>query len=136
MIDVVMSIKPQYVKHIKDKKKNYEYRKYVPKKGIDRLWVYTTSPVCMLEYVIDIDDIVTYPDCIDEEGIGNDDFNNGLKKAKYAYHIKHLYHLKNPINLNELRQYYDFTAPQSYFYLQNNQKLADLLKTIELEKIF
>lgn len=136
MIDVVMSIKPQYVNHIKDKKKSYEFRNYIPKLGIDRLWVYTTSPVGMLEYVIDIDNIVKYPECIIGKGVGNDDFNNGLKKSKYAYHINHLYRLKRPIALKQLRDKYNFTAPQSYFYLENNKILSELLKNEELEKIY
>jgi len=84
MIDVVMSIKPNFVKLIQEKKKNYEFRKYIPKLGIYRLWIYTTSPVCILEYVAEIDNIVEYPESVIGNGVGNEDFNNGLKKSKYA----------------------------------------------------
>lgn len=136
MIDVVMSIKPKHVNRIKEKEKNYEFRKYIPKMGINRLWIYTTSPICTLEYVADIDNIITYPAHITEPGFGNDDFNNGLKSSKYAYHIEHLYRLKLPLKLDILRSEYNFTAPQSYFYLANNQKLSDVLLNSELEKIY
>ena len=102
MIDVVISIKPKFVDLIKDGHKNYEFRKYIPKKGVDKLWIYTSSPICTLEYVAVIDNIVTYPKHIIEEGIGNDDFNNGLKQSKHAYHIKHLYRLKTPLKLERI----------------------------------
>ena len=136
MIDVVISIKPKFVDLIKDGQKNYEFRNYIPKKGVDRLWIYTSSPICTLEYVAEIDNIVTYPKHIIEEGIGNDDFNNGLKQSKHAYHIKHLYRLKTPLKLERLRKEFGFTAPQSYFYLENNQKLSEFVLMRELERIF
>ena len=136
MIDVVISIKPKFVDLIKEGLKNYEFRKYIPKKGINRLWIYTTSPTCVLEYVADIDNIVAYPEHVIGEGFGNEDFNNGLKLSKYAYHIKHLYRLKEPLKLESLREAYNFTAPQSYFYLENNEKLAEVILNQDLEKIF
>lgn len=136
MIDVVMSIKPKFVNLIKEGKKNYEFRKYIPKKGVNRLWIYTTSPICVLEYVADIDNIIAYPEHVIGEGFGNDDFNNGLKSSKYAYHIKHLYRLINPLKLERLRNEYNFAAPQSYFYLESNEKLAESILFQDLEKIF
>lgn len=136
MIDVVMSIKPKFVDLIKEGLKNYEFRKYIPKKGVNRLWIYTSSPICRLEYVVDIDNIITYPEHIKEKGIGNDEFNRGLKQSKHAYHIKNLYRLKAPLKLERLKSEFCFTAPQSYFYLENNQKLSEFILTQELERIF
>lgn len=102
-MDVVMSIKPQFVGKIVTGEKNYEFRKYIPKKGIDRLWIYTSSPISALEYVADIDEIITYPDKISKVGFGNDDFNCGIKKSKNAYSIAHLYRLETPLNLKFLK---------------------------------
>lgn len=136
MMDVVISIKPKFVNLIKDGQKNYEFRKYIPKKGVARIWIYTSSPICSLEYVAEIDKIVTYPECIIENGFGNDEFNNGLKQSKHAYHIKHLYRLKIPLKLNMLRTEFGFTAPQSYFYLENNERLSKFVLEQELKKIF
>ena len=136
MIDVVLSIKPKFVNLIKDGKKNYEFRKYIPKKGVDRIWIYTSSPICSLEYVAKIDYIITYPEHILEKGVGNDEFNNGLKQSKYAYHIKHLYRLNTPLELKKLKNEFGFTAPQSYFYLHNNEKLFEFVLAHKLEKIF
>lgn len=136
MIDVVISIKPKFVDLIKKGLKNYEFRKYIPKKGVNRLWIYTSSPICSLEYVADIDNIITYPEHIQEEGIGNDEFNRGLKQSKHAYHIKHLYRLKTPLKLERLKSEFGFTAPQSYFYLENTPKLSEFVLMQELERIF
>lgn len=136
MIDILISIKPKFTSLIKEKKKNYEFRNYIPKKGVDRLWIYTSSPICSLEYVADIDNIVTYPKHILEEGVGNDEFNKGFVQSKYAYHIKHLYRLKIPLKLDKMRTEFGFTAPQSYSYLANNPKLSEFVLMQELEKIF
>lgn len=135
MTDVVMSIKPVHVEKIKSGVKNHEFRKYVPSRGVDRLWIYTSSPVCALEYVADIDKIVAYPDKIAEDGYGNVEFNMGQKEVPYAYHIKSLYRLKKPIHLGELREKYKFTAPQSFFYLDSNVKLKKYLESVEVERV-
>lgn len=130
-----MSIKPVHVERIKSGVKNHEFRKYVPSRGVDRLWIYTSSPVCALEYVADIDKIVAYPDKIAEDGYGNIEFNMGEKETSYAYHIKSLYRLKNPIHLCKLREKYKFNAPQSFFYLDSNVKLKECLESVEVERV-
>lgn len=130
-----MSIKPVHVERIKSGVKNHEFRKYVPNRGVDRLWIYTSSPVCALEYVADIDKIVAYPDKIAEDGYGNVEFNMGQKEALYAYHIKSLCRLKKPIHLGKLREKYKFTAPQSFLYLDSNVKLKKYLEKVGVEKV-
>lgn len=136
MTDIVVSIYPKFTNLIKTGEKNYEFRKYVPKRGVNRLWIYSSSPACSLEYVAEIDKIVEFPEKIAEKGIGNDDFNNGLKKSKFAYHIKHLYRLASPLSLERLRSEFGFSAPQSYFYLDSNDELKDYLQSQNLEKVF
>ena len=136
MTDVVVSIYPKFTNLIKTGEKNYEFRKYVPKRGVNRLWIYSSSPICALEYMAEIDKIVEYPEQIGESGIGNDDFNNGLKNSKFAYHIKHLYKLPFPLPLERLRSKFNFSAPQSYFYLDSNDELKNFLSKQQLEIIF
>lgn len=136
MIDIVVSIYPKFTNLIRTGEKNYEFRKYVPKRGVNRLWIYSSSPMCALEYLAEIDKIVEYPQQIAESGIGNDDFNNGLKKSRFAYHINHLYKLPFPLSLERLRNEFHFSAPQSYFYLDSNDELKKYLLNQKLEKIF
>lgn len=134
-MDVVISIKPQYVNLIVNKEKNHEFRNFIPKKGVSRLWVYSSSPVKKLKYVIDVDYIVTYPNLIKESGIGNDRFNAGISST-HAYHIKNLYELEEDLDLKTLKENFKFTAPQGYFYLENNKKLESYLKKCNLIKLF
>ena len=110
-----------------DGEKNYEFRKYYPNQKKDTLYLYETTPTCSLKYIIELGEIIKYPNLITKDGYGNSDFNKGLKKSKYAYEIKHVYILENPIFLFELRQIYHFTPPQSFAY---DNKYPDL--TIKL----
>ena len=82
---IFISIKPEFIKKIECGEKNYEFRKYIPKKNINKLYVYVSSPDCCLKYILYIDKIIKYPNKIKESGYGNYEFNAGLKKSKYAY---------------------------------------------------
>lgn len=136
MTDIVISIKPKYVEQIIKKLKNYEFRNYIPKQGVTRLWIYTSTPIKKLEYVADIDTIVKQPEIIPEDGIGNHEFNKKISKYCYAYHIKHLFKLEESINLQTLKLNFNVTAPQSYFYLKNNKNLEEYLRGVKLNKIY
>lgn len=124
---IYISIKPKYTKLIENKTKNYEFRKYIPKKGVDILYVYESFPTCELKYIIEVNNILKYPEKITKEGYGNDEFNNGLKQSKYAYEIFKVYKLKNPLPLKTLKEKYNFNAPQSYAY---DEKYIELTKYI------
>ena len=113
---IYISIKPKFTKKIETGEKNYEFRKYIPKEKIDTLFVYETTPTCKLKYIIELGDIVEYPNKLLKKGYGNDDFNNGLKESKYAYEIIHVDILVNPIELSDLKEKYGFVPPQSYAY--------------------
>lgn len=132
---IFLSIKPEFTKKIESGEKNYEYRKYIPKEIFDTLYVYETVPTCSLKYILTIDKIVEYPNKIDEEGYGNDDFNKGLKKSKFAYHILHVDKLNVPICLKDLKNIYGFSAPQSYAYDSRYPELVKYIEKAEKERI-
>ena len=67
--DIIITIKKDHSKNILKGKKTYEFRKYIPKTGIKRIWVYTGMPVGKMEYMIEIDKIIKYPEKIEEDGI-------------------------------------------------------------------
>jgi hypothetical protein len=51
-------------------------------------------------------------------GIGNDDFNNGLKKSKYGYPILELYELVQPVKLAEMKSRWGLGgAPMGWRYV-------------------
>ena len=67
--DIIITIRKEPSMNILKKIKNYEFRKYIPKTGIKRIWVYTGMPVGKMEYMIEIDKIIKYPEKIEEDGI-------------------------------------------------------------------
>ena len=132
---IFISIKPKFTSKIEAGEKNYEYRNYIPNEDFDTLYVYETNPTSALKYILHIDKIVKYPTKILEDGFGNEEFNQGLKKSKYAYHIANVYKLDKPIPLEELRKKYGFFAPQSYAYDKKYLDLVDYIKNAKVEKI-
>lgn len=132
---IYISIKPEFTKKIETGEKNYEFRKYYPKQNIGLLYVYETVPTRALKYIIEIGDIVKYPDRISKEGYGNLEFNNGLKKSKYAYEIKHVDILERPIPLSELKNLYGFAAPQAYAYDTKYPKLTERINNSKKRRI-
>ena len=127
---IFISIKPEFTKRIEIGEKNYEFRKYIPKEEFDKLYVYETVPTCSLKYILTIDKIIEYPDKINEKGYGNADFNNGLKKSKFAYHILKVEKLDNPISLKDLKTRFGFAAPQSYAYDTRYPELVSYINTL------
>lgn len=132
---IFISIKPEFTKRIEIGDKNYEFRKYIPKEKIDKLYVYETAPTCNLKYILTIDKIVEYPNKIIEKGYGNNDFNNGLKKSKFAYHILKVEKLDNPISLKELKMKFGFTAPQSYAYDTRYPELVNYINKLSTKVV-
>lgn len=127
---IFISIKPEFTKKIEKGEKNYEFRKYIPKEEFNKLYVYETVPTCSLKYILTIDKIIKYPNKIDEKGYGNDDFNNGLKKSKFAYHILRVEKLDSPISLKDLKNKFGFAAPQSYAYGTRYPELVNYINTL------
>ena len=126
---IFISIKPKYTKKIETGEKTYEFRRYYPKQKINTLYVYETVPTCALKYIIEIGKVIKYPNKLTKKGYGNQDFNEGINNPKYAYEIKHVYLLKTPISLKELRETYNFMPPQAYAYDTKYPDLAnDILK--------
>jgi hypothetical protein len=54
-------------------------------------------------------------------GIGNEDFNAGLKESKYGYPILELYELANPVTLNEMKTRWGMGgAPMGWKYVASD----------------
>ena len=127
---IYVSINPKATKKIEDKIKNYEFRNYIPKQKFNRLYVYVTSPICELKYIMEINNIIVFPEKIIEHGDGNEEFNNGLK-TKYAYQINKVYKLSHCISLKELKEKYQFIPPQSFAYKDRYLSLTNDIEQME-----
>lgn len=130
-----MSINPNATSKIENKVKTYEFRNYIPKRKFDKLYVYVTSPVCELKYILLIDEIISYPNTISENGDGNSEFNQG-KKSKHAYQISKVYKLKKSILLNELKEKYGFVPPQGYAYSDRYSDLTNFVESTEKDLVW
>lgn len=127
---IYVSINPEPTSKIVQGTKNNEFRNYIPKKSFKFLYVYVTAPQSELKYVIEIGDIVKYPEKLDSDGDGNHVFNMG-KKAKYAYPIIKVYELVNPISLEELKNKFSFVPPQRFSYAETFAELTEYLSKAE-----
>ncbi|KAF9766330.1 hypothetical protein IL306_001285 [Fusarium sp. DS 682] len=107
--DVLLAIKPEHLANIISREKNHEYRKYRLKDGISRLWLYETGSGggrSSITHIAVIPPNTRHePGSVPTEpfGIGNEDFNAGLKESKYGYPILELYELIHPVTLNEMK---------------------------------
>lgn len=123
-MDVLMSIKPKFVREILLGKKCYEYRKAVPKRKFDRVYIYESAPTKKIVAWFIVEQILKdYPDKIwslthEESGLSKDEFDNYFLGKEYAYalHIAELHVLDKPID--PIKIWTNFRAPQSFSYVE------------------
>jgi len=114
--------------------KNHEFRKYNISSSIERMWFYTSAPDQHLRYVAAISNGKKRGEVEDEEGLGNSDFNQGLKESTFAYEILHLYKIRTPLTAPELKEKFNLSPPQRYQYLPG--LVADAIAWEDQEKLF
>ncbi|KAJ6013506.1 hypothetical protein N7540_008097 [Penicillium herquei] len=122
--DVLMAIKPVHMANIASRQKNHEYRKYRLRDGVTRLWFYETGDGgkgrASITHVAVIPESTRHtPGSVPIEpfGIGNEDFNAGLKQSKYGYPIVELYELVRPVTLKEMKDQWGMGAPMGWQYV-------------------
>lgn len=124
--NVILSIKPKYVKEILGGNKKYEYRKKIFKKDIDKVYIYESAPkkriigYFIYKGALEGDINFIWNETCDFSGISkleyNEYFNN--KNKAYAIIIEEIYLFKEP--LNPYKIFGNFIAPQSYKYIKIN----------------
>ncbi|TXC02463.1 hypothetical protein FocTR4_00014957, partial [Fusarium oxysporum f. sp. cubense] len=125
--DVLLAIKPEHLENITRREKNHEYRKYRLKDGVSRLWLYETGSGggrSSITHIAVINPNTRHePGFVPAEpfGIGNEDFNAGLKESKYGYPILELYELANRVTLNEMKTRWGMgDAPMGWQYMASD----------------
>ncbi|KAH7195432.1 cytochrome P450 [Fusarium oxysporum] len=125
--DVLLAIKPEHLENITSREKNHEYRKYRLKDGVSRLWLYETGSGggrSSITHIAVINPNTRHePGFVPAEpfGIGNEDFNAGLKESKYGYPILELYELANRVTLNEMKTRWGMgDAPMGWQYMASD----------------
>lgn len=126
-MDICISINPRAIDNILNGKKTCEFRNYIPKYDFNYIYVYVTAPVKKLKYIFQIKEIIKYGEKeLDDQGIGNLEFNEG-KKAEYAYILKKVYEIPE-IDLKQLKTF-GLNPPQKYYYIKDKE-----FETLQLKK--
>ena len=132
-MDVLLSIKPKYVKSIIELEKRYEFRKTIFKnREINRIYIYSSSPVKKIVGTFEIGGILEdHPnylwDMVKEyAGINDRDFFSYFegKSRAFAIEIQNLQRFNDPIDPYEKMP--GFVPPQSYCYLKGEKCPAAL----------
>jgi predicted transcriptional regulator len=121
-MEMIVSIRPEYVEEIASGEKTWEYRKSRPKAIPERIWVYETRPTKHIVGYLIVDKILedTPNKVFDQTGKegkagsrqGFLSYYRGYGTA-YAWHIKEYVELAHPINPYSRR---DFRPPVSWGY--------------------
>lgn len=122
MSAILISIKPEFVLRIMDGEKKYEFRKTVCKKNVEKIVIYSTSPIAKVVGEADVETIlIDTPDNIwkktkDQAGINQQFFYEYYKgrTQAVAYKLSNVQKYDSPRLLEE---YGVKCAPQSFCYL-------------------
>ena len=123
MSKILMSIKPEYVDRIFSGEKKYEYRKRLCKEKIDKIIVYSSSPVKQVvgelkikNVLYDKKDNIWDKTCM-YSGIDRNKYDKYYENCDYAV----AYEIEKAVLYDEqkdLKDYHIKTAPQSYIYIK------------------
>lgn len=127
-MNVLLSIKPKYVKEIMNGNKKYEFRKSIfrCREDVELVYIYSTSPVKKIVGVFTIETIIEdHPKNLWESfrefsGIGAAEFFSyfGSNKKGFAIEIGKVEVFERPID--PFREFSDFKPPQSFYYIDKN----------------
>lgn len=126
-MNVLLSVKPKYAEKIVEGKKKYEFRRTIFKKqNIEKVYIYSSSPVSKIVAAFDIEKILKdspekiWTLCQKYAGISKKDFFDYFKNSKHAFAIEIGY-------VESFREFIDpfeiienFKPPQSFYYLPFN----------------
>ena len=125
-MNVLLSIRPKYVKKIIDGEKRYEFRKFPFKKEVEEIWIYATSPIKRIigSFVIG-KTIEDTPENLWMSLNGSSGMNEGEffrffedRGIGFAFEIKSLKLFDHPIN--PVKVIPDFIPPRSFRYFKRN----------------
>lgn len=122
MCKILLSINPEHVENIFRGKKEYEYRKNVCKRDVDKIVIYSTAPVKKIVGEADVKTIlVDKPEVVwkktkKKSGIEKKFFDTYYKNRDHAvaYQLTNIVQYEDP---KELKDYDIKVAPQSFVYL-------------------
>ena len=127
-MNVILSIKPEFVERIFSGEKKYEYRKVLFKQKVDTVYIYASSPISKIVGEFKIEEVIyDTPETIwkltkTHSGVSKAFFQLYYKgKPKgVALKIKDCKEYAESVNPNSLIP--NFSVPQSFIYAKNSKQ--------------
>ena len=123
MCSILLFINPSHVENILKGTKRYEFRKRACKRHVDKILIYSTTPIMKVVGEAEVEDIlIDEPEAIwkkteKKSGIDKSFFDKYYENKEQAV----AYKLKNVITYQEPRELKDYginCAPQSFQYIE------------------
>lgn len=135
-MNILLSIKSEYIKRIFSGKKKYEFRKRKPKKAIKKVFVYECAPLKNIVGWFSIRRIISgspeevWEKCKDSSGIVKEEYLAYCKDKEviYAFEIYETFRFHRPMDPHKIAL--DFNPPQNFTYLASIR----MLRTLENEE--
>lgn len=129
MCVILLSINPEHVKNIFCGKKLYEFRKIECKKKVEKIIIYSTSPIMKVVGEAHVEEILkatpeeVWKETRNKAGIDKKFFDKYYKNREYAiaYKLSRIKEYKVPKTLNEFGIK---KAPQSFVYINKYEQLS------------
>lgn len=128
---VILSIKPEYAKAIMSGKKRVEFRRKIFKRPVNKVYVYSSSPIKKIVGFFIIDSIIEdsplslWTQFKEVGGINEKDFFNYFNEVEKGFSILIKEYKKFARGVNPADFFENFCAPQSYIYLEENFELLN-----------
>lgn len=123
MCSILLSINPSHVENIMKGTKRYEFRKKACKRHVDKILIYSTTPIMKVVGEAEVEDVlIDEPEVIwkkteEKSGIDKKFFDKYFenKEQAVAYKLKNVIAYQEP---RELKEYGIDCAPQSFQYVE------------------
>ena len=130
MVDIILSIKPEFAEKILNGEKLFEFRKQVPRQEISWVFIYASSPYKKIVGRFRVNRIINgtpeeiWEKCGGQGGIDQERFFSycGNNDIIFGFEISEVTKFKSPINPYE--KDCNFNAPQSFAYFNNNYEMS------------
>ena len=125
-MNVILSIKPEFVEKIFSGEKKYEYRKVLFKQKVDTIYIYASRPISKIVGEFKIEEIICdTPENIwkltkDQSGVTKKFFNKYYKEKDKAVALKIKECKEYVAGVNPDSLVPNFKVPQSFIYTSTN----------------
>jgi predicted transcriptional regulator len=125
MVDLLLSVKPEFAKKILFGSKRFEFRKKIPLQNINTVYIYSSFPEKRIVGAFRIREIIQgtpeelWENCREEGGIDEDRFFTYFKGKSLGYSllVDEVEPIDPPVDPKKTNE--DFKPPQNFAYLSD-----------------